>query len=696
MTLIMLIRKALIFTLAIAAPVIQCRGEVTKQWPFDQPALEHLQKQKKKVFAHYFSPFPVSLSNRQPDKDYYEKGFIDVNGENGKHKGYGGFIRQRPLPRLPRHEDKWQLADKIDEVKNAHKLGLDGFCFDILDVDGRHWKKFMTMLEAVNKLDNGFKIMLMPDMMAQLRRSPDLFVPMVEKLADNPALYRLEDGRLVIAPYNAQIQSPEWWKKTLGELEAKGIKVAFMPVFQAWWDHIEEYAELSFGFSDWGCSAIDEQETKRRYMLKNVDRHELKFMAPVRPQDFRPKIYHGSESGNSALYREMWSTAMDHNAEWVQIVTWNDYSEGSEIAPSTRTRHSFYDLTAYYTTWFKTETQPEIVRDAIYYFYRIQPVDAEVDLTKQKKKFSLTGKAINEIELLAFMTEPGTLEISIGGKSFKKYFEAGINSFSIPTANGRPVFKLIRDDKAVMTKTGAWEISDKVVFDNLMVHGDGGTAFVDRDYSSPRKPPAIKLNFGEIIKAVTDPESSTFKQVSGDPAKVTLSDEKTDAATVVKSADGSFAVKVGPYGAESNKKFRSGTIHFGGENSIKEGQEMVFRVKELGIDSKNGWSAVFLSIHKKDGGKISLTLRSDSETYVSAALPKFAVKRGNFPVEYPAVYRIRKQDGKLQFIYNNNVMYSYDEADVGEFEQVSLYAGCQDISSSIVVNFSGIELRQNP
>ena len=72
----------------------------TPQWPFDQPSPDELHKSSKKVFIHYFTPFPISIDNRDPDNDYYAKGFISPDGEKGKHKSYGGYFRQRPLPRL--------------------------------------------------------------------------------------------------------------------------------------------------------------------------------------------------------------------------------------------------------------------------------------------------------------------------------------------------------------------------------------------------------------------------------------------------------------------------------------------------------------------------------------------------------------------------------------------------------------------
>lgn len=37
------------------------------------------------------------------------------------------------------------------------------------------------------------------------------------------------------------------------------------------------------------------------------------------------------ENSNSELFREMWKIAINGKADWGQIITWNDYSEASDI-----------------------------------------------------------------------------------------------------------------------------------------------------------------------------------------------------------------------------------------------------------------------------------------------------------------------------------------------------------------------------
>jgi len=59
-------------------------------WPFDQPSLSVLRQSPKKVFAHYFPPFPLSLDNKSPANDYYTMGYLSPAGESYKHLYCGG------------------------------------------------------------------------------------------------------------------------------------------------------------------------------------------------------------------------------------------------------------------------------------------------------------------------------------------------------------------------------------------------------------------------------------------------------------------------------------------------------------------------------------------------------------------------------------------------------------------------------
>ena len=106
----------------------------------------------------------------------------------------------------------------------------------------------------------------------------------------------------------------------------------------------------------------------------------------------------------------------------MQLVTWSDFSESSQIEPYTDATlrrdigTGYYDLNAYYAAWFLLGKQPPITHDVLYYFYRREPTDAASPSQSAPTRIR-TGSPEDDIELLAFLTAPGVVKIAIGGQS---------------------------------------------------------------------------------------------------------------------------------------------------------------------------------------------------------------------------------------------------------------------------------------
>lgn len=208
--------------------------------------------------------------------------------------------------------------------------------------------------------------------------------------------------------------------------------------------------------------------------------YNSQWMSPVAPQDFRPKEKRFEEAEGSANYRAMWEAAIAGSDEddWVQLITWNDYSEHTEIAPSVATGHGFYDLTAYYVQWFKTGKPPEIVRDVLYYFHRNQPAAAQPNSALQPSPFRNThgeARTKDNIEVLGFLKDPGTLAVEINGKRATKAVPAGIQSFKVPVRPGVPRFQLERNGKTAINFASDHKIRASVDTQNFMYHAGSST-----------------------------------------------------------------------------------------------------------------------------------------------------------------------------------------------------------------------------
>jgi Glycosyl hydrolase family 71 len=430
--------------------------------PFTMPSRDVMFGSSKKVFAHYFYPFPLSIDNRSPKIDYYNTQFLNKEGESSKWSAQGGFLRQRPLPVNASSDPHWQQINMQREVATAIARGITGFTFDVMSVDQatNASSQLHLMLAAAQAVDSRFKIMVMPDITALGTNANDV-VQIIQSVAKSPAAYKLADGRLVVSAFDANLNSPAWWQVVLNRLKAAGINVAFVPTFLGWTNYADLYESISYGYADWGTASpaasalFGDDPSIAHGTFKKI------FMTPVDSQQFRPKNFLFWEAGNSAAFRTGWSNAIQGKADWVQLVTWNDYSESGEVSPYTDNTLNgsigtgFYNLNGYYAAWFLTGHAPTITHDVLYYFYRREPTNATAPRQSQVDHAAGSDPAENNIELVAFLTRPTVLKITIGGKTFThSYATGGMVSFKVPSLPGTPVFTVSRGGLDVFSFQG--------------------------------------------------------------------------------------------------------------------------------------------------------------------------------------------------------------------------------------------------
>jgi len=418
----------------------------------------------KKVFAHYFFPYPVSLDNAAPANDYYNRNYLSKTGESSKWAAQGGLLRQRPLGRTPTANAAWLQLNMEAEIKAAMARGITGFTFDVMSVAEATGSNspLQRMLAAALAVDSRFKIMVMPDM-TTLRGNTSAVVQIIAAVASSPTAYRLSDGRLVSSAFDAGLDSAAWWTSVLNQLKAKGINVAFVPVFLSWQGSVEAFAPISYGISDWGTATASSASVMQADPDIVQSAYGKIYMMPIETQQYRPKDFTYWEAGNSAAFRNGWMSAINGDADWVQLVTWNDFSESSQISPytdATLKRNigtGYYDMNAFYAAWFLTGQKPTITHDVLYYFYRREPGTAAGPAQSQLDT-NVTHTVENDIELVAFLTAPGTLNITIGGKTYTQNAAAGITSFKIPAQPGVPLFALSRSGTDVFSFVGGVQI----------------------------------------------------------------------------------------------------------------------------------------------------------------------------------------------------------------------------------------------
>jgi hypothetical protein len=177
------------------------------------PAGSTLRSSSKMVFAHYNPQYTISQDNRSPGQDFYSTQYLDSKGFSSSFAAFGGYLRDRPLPRAALRGD-WALQDMQTDVKRAAGAGIDGFIVDVFVLSpGYMLDRVKTLIKAAETADPGFRIVLMPDFTGQPLVDPGTLAKSVAALARSPALYRLKDKRLVISPWQRQLQGTAYRSK---------------------------------------------------------------------------------------------------------------------------------------------------------------------------------------------------------------------------------------------------------------------------------------------------------------------------------------------------------------------------------------------------------------------------------------------------------------------------------------------------
>ena len=424
------------------------------------------------VFAHYFPPYPISIDNMDPSTDYYATEYLNPDGENGIHAPYGGFLRDRPLPRNSRPGDNWRELDLAEEIKSASAAGIDGFSVCILTPhdDTENWIAPIPsmLLRAAEEVDPTFKIMLMPDMSVLGPVTPQKLASEMALLAASPAAFRTADGRLVVAPYIAEIRPVPWWKEFLATMKSQyGIDVALVPLFLGGSAaEISEFSPITFGVSAWGGRnpAFNPIRGSPLEFIRMVKESGQIWMQPISAQDYRPKAQIYDESENTTNLRNTWKIAINGKAQWVQIVTWNDYAENTGIAPSVRHGSALLDICSYYIAYFKNGVPPPILDDRVFLSHRTQLIGAipskQTDLASLREG-STPGR--DSVEALSFLTSPAKVTVSVGSAQTVCNVPAGVSTCVAPIGQPGPDGLTVsadvsRDGRSVVTLISPYKI----------------------------------------------------------------------------------------------------------------------------------------------------------------------------------------------------------------------------------------------
>ncbi|MGD0964567.1 MAG: glycoside hydrolase family 71 protein [Candidatus Acidiferrales bacterium] len=416
-----------------------------------------------------------------------------------------------------------KIAAYQREIQQAQSAGIDGFA---LDAGG--WLKqtyyirySAQIFEAAVRLNSGFKLMFSADMCCG--NGIDDVEDMVRRFANDPRyaqVYFRYKNKFVLTTFSGDGLGTTFWQRVKSDLatganpsttveptalaEVGGppsnasIPLFLVPAF-FWGGEIPTLSSIRQSFSQWSSTidgsfywgiagvpgsggSLDQIPSSENYASVARDGGKL-YMAPVCLQFWGSNADRYYEYSGASGMRKMWMDAIKvSHPDWVEIITWNDFIEGSYVSPIDDPNkyqfanflqatgipagtlgyfHSHDGATAllpYFIQWYKTGVQPAITSDSLYWFYRTQSMHPSAGAPKVSAATNY-GPVADVIYVTANLAAAATLTVTSGPMVSTFSLSAGSTDVSAPFVVGTtPAFELDRSGIAVIPATAGADL----------------------------------------------------------------------------------------------------------------------------------------------------------------------------------------------------------------------------------------------
>ena len=408
------------------------------------------------------------------------------------------------------------IASYQREILEAQAIGIDGFA---LNAGGwlkepRYIRRASEMFEADHRLHGRFKLMFSADMCCSNDYAD--VEDMMRRFANNPRyadLYFKQDGKYVLTTFAGTRQGPIFWQLLRADLEhglhpslrevpdalpsASGVaSSAPLPIYLVpaffWGGELPRAEDIQAGLANyvsvvdgafyWGIAGVpglghppDQIPSSEAFASELHRAHKL-YMAPVCFQFWGANAGRYYESSGYSGMRAMWIDAINvSHPDWVEIITWNDFVEGTYVSPiddparyagandlgssvaPVSTLHFFHshrgatELLAFFIQWYKTGRDPAIRNDSVYWAYRSQIATPQ----QFNGPIKLYGPVADVVYVTANLTSQAVLHVSCGNHVTSIPLPPGSTDVQVPVAAGpAPHFELTRGQSRLAQADG--------------------------------------------------------------------------------------------------------------------------------------------------------------------------------------------------------------------------------------------------
>jgi glucan endo-1,3-alpha-glucosidase len=412
----------------------------------------------------------------------------------------------------------------MKEIRQAQAIGIDGFALDVgswlsSGAGAEYYIAYASqMFEAAVRLHSGFQLMFSADFCCgnQASDAEDMIRRFVN-YSRFAQVYFKRDGKYVLTTFAGDSLGVATWQKIKSDLATGAnpstatvdpswasttvdvagppsntpVAIFLVPAFfAAFGGELPTQPEIQSGFNTWrpvvdglfywGIAGVpgsggplDQLKSSEAYASVLHGTRKL-YMAPIAFQFWGADAARYFEYSGYQGMRDMWMNAINvTHPEWVEIITWNDFIEGTYVSPiddpnkypfanflvqsglptqpgPLRYFHSHagaWELLPYFIQWYKTGSRPDIDKNSVFWAYRTQSV-ADNATSGIPPLGTLNGPIADKIYVTANLVQPGTLTVTSGTLTTSFNLSPGSTDVQASFIDGNPpVFNFTPNDK---------------------------------------------------------------------------------------------------------------------------------------------------------------------------------------------------------------------------------------------------------
>jgi hypothetical protein len=383
------------------------------------------------------------------------------------------------------------IDDFLSDIRAAHAAGIDGFALNCGEWNGTpRYKKYSAMMfEAAQRFGPNFKLFFSADRLGAAQGfdlSADEAADMVVQYHNHPNQLRYQ-GRPVLSTFTGD---SVWFHAIRDKIRQQiGEDVFLIPSFyppsRREVPNAQDLRELTAqsdgfdGFFYFGAAGNPVELADAIRLNANAwSKNDKLFMAGIAPyyrglfRNYRVFEYNGYDG----LVRQ-WMAAIQSATDWVELVTWNDWSEDTYFSPlgatddvvrSTKdwgyllTHDGFLAATRYFSEWFKSGQQPAVDREQVFYAYRLhrryapgRPNPYRTEVGWPLGAFELN----DQVNVLGLLHAPAEIVLGNASSAEAAVLGAGMGTVALPMENGPLLFTVKRNGTTIGAKMGEFPIS---------------------------------------------------------------------------------------------------------------------------------------------------------------------------------------------------------------------------------------------